>query len=112
MEEKSLVDILTEQQDKNTDINLGYNPDSVVDYKKQQEISEVVRYRQDTENRNKLTCWVKWVVSVYLSIVFIILCINSHLIFLSDSIICTLLGTTTLNVLGLMYIVLKGYFNK
>lgn len=68
------------------------------------------RYQEDTRNRKKLAYWAAWVVSIYLVIVLIILVTNNHFIFLSDSVLIALLGTTTMNVLGLMYIVLKGYF--
>ncbi len=68
------------------------------------------RYREDTKSRKKLAYWAASVVTVYLILVFIILFINHKCILLSDSVLMMLLGTTTVNVLGLMYIVLKGYF--
>lgn len=68
------------------------------------------RYKEDTESRKKLAYWAATVVSVYLLFVLIILILNYNIICLSDTVLSVLLGTTTLNVLGLMYIVLKGYF--
>lgn len=69
------------------------------------------RYSQDTQSRKKLAYWAATVVSIYLLFVLVILVLNNNIICLSDTVLSVLLGTTTLNVLGLMYIVLKGYFN-
>ena len=68
------------------------------------------RYREDTESRKSLSLWARWVVSIYLNCVILILLFNFSYLHLSDAVLIALLGTTTLNVLGLMYIVLKGYF--
>jgi len=73
------------------------------------------RYEVDTADRRRLARWAKWVVGIYLIIVFSILFINKTalpILNLSNTVLITLLGTTTLNILGLMYIVLKGYFNN
>ncbi len=77
----------------------------------QLKIYTIERYHENSKSRKELTKWVKWIVSIYLVLIFFILLLNSKFIFLSDIVLCTLLGTTTLNILGLMYIVLKGYFN-
>ncbi len=71
---------------------------------------ENLRYKEDTESRKKLAYWAATVVSIYLLCVLTILILNHQYIYLSDTVLSVLLGTTTLNVLGLMYIVLKGYF--
>lgn len=70
------------------------------------------RYRKDTIRKNNLARWVMWVISIYLLLIFVLLFIIIFMFCkpLSDVVIITLLGTTTINVLGLMYIVLKGYF--
>ncbi len=69
------------------------------------------RYFEDTINRRKLTRWASKVVTVYLILMCLILCFNTSIIKLGDNVLIALLGTTTVNVLGLMYIVLKGYFD-
>ncbi|WCM42460.1 hypothetical protein MG290_01960 [Flavobacterium sp. CBA20B-1] len=69
------------------------------------------RYNQNTKLRNKLACWAQDLVSTYLVLVFFLICLNHHLIKLSDEVLITLLGTTTINVLGLMYIAMKDLFN-
>ncbi len=106
MEKKSLLNILSERNK-----SLEFRDIDAYGLDLQKVKSELDRYKKDTENRDKLTSWVKWVVSIYLIIVCFILCVNSRCLCLSDVVICTLLGTTTFNILGLMYIVLKGYFN-
>lgn len=69
------------------------------------------RYNQNTKLRSKLARWVKGLVSTYLVLVFFLLCLNDYLIHISDAVLITLLGTTTVNVLGLMYITMKDLFN-
>ena len=71
-----------------------------------------LRYISDTGDRKWLAEWSTTVVSLWLFFVFFILIKNSDSFHLSDSVLSVLLGTTTLNVLGLMYIVLKGHFNN
>jgi hypothetical protein len=69
------------------------------------------RYRQDTDERKLLSHWVIWVVSTWLGITVLILVLNHPLCLkLSDAVCCMLLGTTTVNILGLAFIVLKGLF--
>lgn len=70
------------------------------------------RYKSDTKDRKWLAEWSTTVVSLWLFFVLLILITNHEHLHLSDSVLNILLGTTTLNVLGLMYIVLKGHFNK
>jgi hypothetical protein len=67
------------------------------------------RFQSDTLDRKWLAEWATAAVSLWLFSVLLILINKVHLE-LSDAVIITLLGTTTLNVLGLTYIVLKGHF--
>jgi len=69
-----------------------------------------LRYRGDTRKRNVLSTWAAVLVSAWLVGVFLILIGNTATYKLSSDVLITLLATTTLNVLGLMYIVLKGLF--
>ena len=69
------------------------------------------RYKQDTSERKLLAHWVIAIVSSWLGMVlFILICNKILCINLSDTVLCALLGTTTINILGLAYIVLKGLF--
>ncbi len=72
---------------------------------------EAVRYKSDTTDRKWLAIWTAILVSVWLMAVLVILIFQGiwHLQ-LSDTVLITLLGTTTLNVLGLSFIVLRGHF--
>lgn len=72
-----------------------------------------VRYSQDTRFRKHLARWVMWIVPVWLALVIIILLFDGlNWITLDSSVLISLLATTTVNVLGLAYIVLKGIFNQ
>jgi len=70
------------------------------------------RFRSNTQDRKNLATWTSIVVSVWLLLVMVILFQNKCCLFLSDTVLVALLGTTTLNVLGLSFIVLKGYFQS
>lgn len=69
------------------------------------------RFSQDTRFRRHLANWVMIIVPCWLFLVIVILFFHGFgLIFLPTEVIITLLATTTVNVLGLAYIVLKGIF--
>lgn len=77
------------------------------------EINRQKRYEQNTEQRLFLAKWVVWTSSIWLSAVIIILIlVGATVLYLSPSVLNVLLATTTANVLGLAYIVLKGLFGK
>ena len=57
--------------------------------------------------------WVAWVVSLWLLIVINVIIANAKLkLGMESEVQITLLATTTVNVLGLAYIVLKGLFGE
>lgn len=68
------------------------------------------RYRQDTNHRSALIVWASTLVSFWLVGVFLILVNNTSFYKLDNSVLITLLSTTTVNVLGLMVIVLSDLF--
>lgn len=71
------------------------------------------RYTQDTRFRKHLARWVMWIVPVWLGLVLVIVFFcGFKLTELESSVLITLLATTTVNVLGLAYIVLKGIFSQ
>lgn len=104
--EMKLSDIL-KKMDKNSLEDQDIDSDEL-DLQKRRYENE--RYRDDTKSRRYLAYWAATVVTVYLLLVFVILFMNTTCLHLSDPVMIALLGTTTVNVLGLMYIVLKGYF--
>lgn len=71
--------------------------------------SELERYKSDTNDRRWLAEWAAFVVSFWLLLVLVML-VNSQRYSLDSNVLITLLATTTVNVLGLMLIVLKGHF--
>ena len=73
--------------------------------------SKTERYRSDTNDRKWLAEWATAVVSLWLMAVIILLA-SKERFRLSDAVLVTLLGTTTLNVLGISFIVLRGHFKS
>lgn len=74
---------------------------------------EVKKINSDIEDRKWLAKWSAYVVSGWLIFVIIILVTNNYYsLYLSDAVLITLLGTTTLNILGLSFIVLRGHFSS
>ena len=84
---------------------IGYNPDSQPLSKQEESYND--RYKQDTAHRKTLVIWVMCVVSIWLIAVLAI----TILCQVSDNVKITLLATTTVNILGLPLIILKGLFN-
>lgn len=69
------------------------------------------RFSQDTRFRKHLANWVMIIVPSWLFLVIVILFFAGfNLLKLQTEVLITLLATTTVNVLGLAYIVLKGIF--
>jgi predicted anti-sigma-YlaC factor YlaD len=74
---------------------------------------EKERYKQDTRQRKFLARWVVWATSIWLGVVLVIIFFQGFsLITLDNTVVNVLLATTTVNVLGLAYIVLEGLFGK
>lgn len=74
------------------------------------EEQERERYKADTGLRNQLCKWIMFLIPSWLAVVFVILIISNFWGNLSTSVLCTLLGTTTVEVIGLPYIILEGLF--
>lgn len=68
------------------------------------------RYKQNTNLRKWLSCWAATVVSFWLIFVACVLIYNS-ILNLSNSVLITLLSTTTIQVLGIMMIVVQDLFD-
>ena len=72
---------------------------------------EKIRYAQNTKYRRHLIQWVMHIVPLWLVGVFVVVCLCAANVWeLSDVAFAALLTTTTANILGLAYIVLKGMF--
>jgi len=69
------------------------------------------RFDDNTKHRKTLVYWVMWVVSLWLFLVIFVVAISGFSFFeLSDSVLITILTTTTINILGLPLIILRGLF--
>lgn len=83
-----------------------------IDFQKAIKKLEVKKLDSDIEDRKWLAKWSADIVTIWLFFVIIILSMNNCCLCLSDAVLITLLGTTTLNILGLSFIVLRGHFSS
>lgn len=81
-----------------------------------QELSKLHRMVENTKARRRLEKWSLRVIGYYLLIVLVVVIasyakINGHyLLYIPDGIMITILSTTTVNIIGLGLIVLRGHF--
>lgn len=105
--EDSLADILAKVPNPpDSDIDSTFNAQNL-------EALELLRdrYRKDTEARNNLARVAMHLIIGWLIFVgWALICCGCGDIKLSDVVVCTLLATTTVNILGLAHTVLEGYF--
>lgn len=83
--------------------------------KRAQEVRQKIIENDIAENEltlKKVICnWVQWLVNLYLIFVAsIILFLGLEIAKLNDSVIIALLTTTTINILGLPYMIIKSLF--
>lgn len=113
------------KQPKKADVDLMEQVRYIIttdDPTKEQNISLCKKYigmhriNENTKARKRLEKWARRLISIYLIIVFILIITSSvNWSFLSDfniseTIMITILSTTTVNVIGLALIVLRGHF--
>lgn len=110
---------MTKQKDSFSGLDLRsengvhISPDSNLGDIDDKNLSEQIRerYSQDTQFRKHLDRCVMWIIPIWLFIVIAILVFCGIGLFsLGPEILIALLATTTINVLGLANIVLKGIF--
>lgn len=76
------------------------------------------RHMENTSARKRLESWAKRIISIYLFVVLVILLMvgglfDSWAVFrLNTEVIIVLLSTTTINIIGLGLIVLRGHFEQ
>lgn len=69
------------------------------------------RYKDTSQLRRHTGYWVMIVVSQWLFVVIcLVILVGLKSLELNDSVIITLLGTTTVNIIGLPYVLLKGLY--
>lgn len=84
--------------------------DTNIDTQNKEE-QESERFKQDTHYRKFFSIWVMTVVPVWLFLVMVLLFLSAFgLCGLPVAVMTTLLATTTVNILGLAFIVLRGLF--
>lgn len=106
---KDLSELISTHVEETGDIDID-SDDLMI--QKELKLLEAKRYSSDTFYRRWLVRWTSIVVSVWLLAVLLILIFNEQHIHLSSNVLMVLLGTTTLNVLGLSFIVLRGHFQS
>ncbi len=88
-----------ERQDKQLDLQLKE--------------TQVKSQEQDREQRDKYAKKIFWVVVGYLAVVLLIVILGgAKVLFTTDTVLITLLGTTTANVISLLVIVAKYLFHS
>ncbi len=106
---KDLKDIIEKEpngtEGGDTDIDSG-------DLRSQLNQKILERYQSDTHDRRWLAKWTAIVVSIWLLLVYGILVLNDSHVHLSETVLITLISTTTLNVIGLPLVVLRGHFKS
>lgn len=90
--------------------SLDFDSRSMADQALMSKVLKNRRFSLDTEDRSVLARKTFWLIVAWLSCVVILLAFNSLWFRLSDSVLLMLLGTTTINIIGLAAIVLNGYF--
>lgn len=77
------------------------------------DVQYLERFKQDTKQRKTLVVWMIIVVSVWLAAVLVFTVFgNVWCLKIDKQVLITLLATTTINVLGLANIILKGLFGN
>lgn len=102
---KNIIPSKIESNNKDIDID-----SDELDIQKELKRLEIKKFGSDITDRKWLAIWSAFVVSIWLILVVVILFLNKCFLDLSDAVLMTLLGTTTLNILGLSFIVLRGHF--
>lgn len=71
------------------------------------------RYADTSSLRRRTAKWVMWIVSLWLAAVIVVLvCAGLEWVTLSNRVLIALLTTTTVNILGLPLVVLRGLYPK
>ena len=113
------------KQPKKADVDLMEQVRYIIttdDPTKEQNISLCKKYigmhriNENTKARKRLEKWARRLISIYLIIVLLLVVASSvnwsffYDFNISDTILITILSTTTINVIGLAFIVLRGHF--
>lgn len=100
------------------DIKTRINPEDEIkaeeqeiSFEEREKEAQLARYEDDSRHRKNLVKWATTLIGIWLTaVILILIATGMPLLELSDTVMVTLLSTTTVNVLGLMIIVLNDIF--
>lgn len=113
-----------EEPDSKTDDGISTIAEEEMESKRRREYLELnarantiftrlARYADTSSLRRRTAKWVMWIVSLWLAAVIVVLvCAGLEWITLSNRVLIALLTTTTVNILGLPLVVLRGLYPK
>lgn len=109
MKSEKFDDILLQQNPEETLANTGKDKTDFDELSVGQQKAR--RYSQNTQFRRYFSIWVMLIVPSWLFLAFLLVVLCGFSVCkLSDVVLSTMLATTTANILGLAYIVLRGMF--
>lgn len=108
---ETLIDILSADEDNNTANNRDILEES-------KQLLDQQKTTDDTWARRRLERWATRLIAFYLIVVFFLVLARGYINvcclafnqFISDQVMIVILSTTTINIIGLGVIVLKGHF--
>lgn len=96
--------VITTKTDEKIEMEIAY-----LEYERKQ--NEIHELKQNTELRKKYAKGIFIFLVVWSCLIFLILFLNAgHYIQISDSVMITLLTSTTVNIIGLFLVVVKYFF--
>ena len=75
------------------------------------ELAKTNRFIANTTLRKRMSYWASFVVTSWLTFVGYVIILNNDKFCLSDSVLNTLITTTTINVIGIILICFRDLFN-
>lgn len=116
MQSKAYNDLLQRMESTFTlsvdaeELNLSSSEDAI---RRASMFEDYTSKKQDREQRKQFSIWIFGIVCVYLLIVLVLLYLTGFsLTILSDTVLVSLLTTTTANVIGLLVIVARYLFPR
>lgn len=106
--------ILTNQMEATTaDASNAFAESSYYDHKAELQKEQLKRLQDDNDARKKFSNHIFTVTVIWMFfILLIVVSCGNECMKLSDTVLVTLIGTTTANVFGFLYVVVNYLFNK
>ncbi|HFG0472287.1 TPA: hypothetical protein ACGFT9_002410 [Flavobacterium psychrophilum] len=109
--EENLSRLPSESGTPNTQDAFNRAENQVKEFNLELEVAKVSRFISNTTLRKCMSYWASATISIWLLIVAYILVNNNDKFCLSDSVLNTLITTTTINVIGIILICFRDLFN-